>query len=76
MRLLAFTMIMVSEDKLLNAYSKSSIYAKTTLQAIATATIGTTPRRAGQGMEAVCRLQGGIVADSPVPALCVGIQPG
>jgi hypothetical protein len=69
-------MIIVSENELLSAYSKSSIYADTTLQAIETATISTTLRRAGQGMEAVCRLQGGIVADSPVTALCVGMAPG
>jgi hypothetical protein len=60
-------MIFVSEDELINAYSKSSIYSKTTLQAIATATTGTAPWRAAPGMEAVCRLKGGIVADSPVP---------
>jgi hypothetical protein len=69
-------MIIVSENELRSAYSKSSIYADTIPQAIATATIGTTPRCAGQGMEAVCRLQGGIVADSPVPALCVGMPSG
>jgi hypothetical protein len=69
-------MIIVSENELLSAYSKSSIYADTTLQANETATISTTPRRAGQGMEAVCRLQGGIVANSPVTALCVGMAPG
>jgi hypothetical protein len=69
-------MIMVSENELHSAYSKLSINTVTTLQAIATATIGTAPRRTAPGMEAVCRLKGGIVADSPVPpcarVLCIG----
>jgi hypothetical protein len=69
-------MIIVSENEILSAYSKISINAVTILQAIETASISTTPWRAGQGMEAVCRLQGGIVADSPVTALCVGMAPG
>jgi hypothetical protein len=69
-------MIIVSENEILSAYSKISINTVTILQAIETASISTTPWRAGQGMEAVCRLQGGIVADSPVTALCLGMAPG